>query len=85
MTPAAKLAIATKRLNRLTDDLEAIADWRDDLHSRIIRASLRFELVGLDEEEQDALAREVSAFAQVCRCMVSAASCTACIPERMAA
>ena len=30
------------------DQLETIADWRDDLTDRIRRAQLRFELIGLD-------------------------------------
>ena len=72
LSPTAKLAIATQRLNRLTDDLEAIADWRDELRSKLFLASLRFELVGLDEEEQDALTREVSAFLQVCSALSDA-------------
>ena len=33
-------------VDRLTDDLEAIADWQDDLRSTIARALTRFELVG---------------------------------------
>ena len=32
-------------VDRLTDDLEAIADWQDDLRSTIARALTRFELV----------------------------------------
>jgi hypothetical protein len=48
-------------------DLEAIADWRDELQSRIRRAHLRFEFVGLDAVEQDALEREVQQFDLVCR------------------
>ncbi len=48
-------------------DLEAIADWRDELKSKIRRAHLRFEFVGLDADEQDALEREVQEFDLVCR------------------
>lgn len=56
-------------LQRLTRDLEAIVEWRDELQSRIHRAQLRFELCGLDADEQEALAAEVSAFLQVCRAL----------------
>ena len=69
MTPAEKLTIATKQLNRLCDDLEAIADWRDDLTARLRRAHLRFEFCGLDPEEQEQLEAEAEAFKQVCRCL----------------
>ena len=54
-------------LQRHIADLEAIADWRDELQSRIRRAHLRFEFVGLDADEQDALEREVQEFDLVCR------------------
>jgi hypothetical protein len=48
-------------------DLEAIADWRDELQAMIRRAHLRFEFVGLDADEQYALEREVREFDLVCR------------------
>jgi hypothetical protein len=54
-------------VDRLTDDLEAIADWQDDLRSRIARATLRSELVGLDPSEQEELEAEVQEFKRVCR------------------
>jgi len=54
-------------VDRLTDDLEAIADWQDDLRSRIARATLRFDLVGLDPSEQTKLEAEVQEFKRVCR------------------
>jgi hypothetical protein len=54
-------------VDRLTDDLEAIADWRDDLRSRIARATLRFDLIGLDSSEQQELEAEVQEFKRVCR------------------
>ena len=53
-------------LRRLTRDLETIADWLDDLRSRIDRAHLRFQVFGLDPEEQEALEAEVLKFKQVC-------------------
>ena len=53
-------------LRRLTRDLGTIADWLDDLRSRIDRAHLRFQVFGLDEEEHEQLAAEVSKFKQVC-------------------
>ena len=53
-------------LRRLTRDLGTIADWVDDLRSRINQAHLRFQVLGLEDEEQEALAAEVSKFKQVC-------------------
>ena len=53
-------------VRRLTRDLETIADWLDDLRSRIDRAHLRFQVFGLDVEEQEALEAEVLEFKQVC-------------------
>jgi hypothetical protein len=49
-------------LDSLTHQLDVIADWKDDLRSRSACADLRFELIGLDEEEQDQLVREVEDF-----------------------
>ena len=54
-------------LDRLTDDLVVIADWQDDLRSRFARATLRFELIGLDPDEQKELEAEVKEFKRVCR------------------
>jgi len=53
-------------LRRLTRDLETIADWLDDLRARIDRAHLRFQVVGLEREEQEELEAEVLKFKQVC-------------------
>ena len=53
-------------IEQLLADLAAIADWRDDLLCRIRRARLRFESIGLDAEEQEALAAEVATFKHVC-------------------
>jgi hypothetical protein len=50
-------------------DLEVIADWRDELQSKIRRAILRFEFVGLDNEEQQELQAEVEFFKRTCRCL----------------
>jgi hypothetical protein len=44
-----------------------IADWQDDLRSRLARATLRFELIGLDPDEQKKLEAEVQEFKRVCR------------------
>ena len=61
-----------KRFNdQLLADLAVIADWRNDLLSRIQRAHLRFEFVGLDADEQEALATEVATFKQVCVALAS--------------
>lgn len=52
--------------HHLVADLAVIADWRDDLLSRIRRADLRFEFIGLDADELEALAAEAATFKQVC-------------------
>jgi hypothetical protein len=59
------------------DTLETVAAWKADLQARIGRARLRFELCGLDLDEQDCLAAEVDAFKRVCSCLAW--------PERSAA
>ena len=59
-------------LENLTDDLEVIADWRDELRTKIQRAHLRFEFIGLDAEEQDQLNAEVEQYLEVCRCLYRA-------------
>src|SRR5262249_34339491 len=53
------------QLERLTDDLAAIADWKDQLQRKIRLAQLKFELVDCFAE-RDALAAEVKAFKEVC-------------------
>jgi hypothetical protein len=44
-----------------TAKLKVISDWRDELQSKLDRATLRFELCGLDPE-QEQRTEEVSAF-----------------------
>jgi hypothetical protein len=44
------------------DALETIAKWSVDLTDRIRRARLKFELIGLDEAEQEALTAEQEQF-----------------------
>ena len=48
------------------DTLEVIADWRVDLSTRIKRAQLRHELIGLDPEEIAALGDETRDFKRLC-------------------
>lgn len=57
-------------LRRLTRDLETIADWLDDLRSRIARAHLRFQVCAINDEEQEQLAAEVLKFKQVCAALL---------------
>ena len=59
-----------RHLERHTD-LAIIADWKDELIARIDRAQMRFELIGLDPEEQDLIANEVQTFRQVCLAIVA--------------
>jgi hypothetical protein len=56
-------------LEALTANLEVIADWRDDLVRKICRVELRFELCGLDGQEQEQLTQEVFAFTSLCRAL----------------
>ena len=42
-------------------DLKVVVDWRDELVCKLRRAALRFELCGLDPEEQEQLTQEVFA------------------------
>jgi hypothetical protein len=44
------------------DALETIANWSVDLSHRLRRARLKFELIGLDDAEQEALAAEQEQF-----------------------
>ncbi len=59
-------------LEQRVADLEVIADWRDEIQSKIRRAILRFEFLGLDVEEQQALQAEVETFKRTCRWLVGA-------------
>ena len=55
-------------VDRLTDDLDAIADWQDDLRSRIARATapLRADRISIHAEQEE-LEAEVQEFKRVCR------------------
>jgi hypothetical protein len=61
--------VAAKRPGSDIERLELIADWRADLTTKIKRAQMRFELVGLDQDHTDQLGKEVAAFKKVCRCL----------------
>jgi len=47
------------------DTLEIVADWRVDLSTRLKRAQLRHELVGLNPEEIAALGDEARDFSRL--------------------
>ena len=49
------------------DALEQMATWREDLTIRVRRATLKFELIGLDDAEQKALERETGEFNRCCK------------------
>jgi hypothetical protein len=53
-------------LDDLTDQLEMIADWKDDLRRRIWRAQMIFELADFDHDFGP-LQQEVEDFKRVCR------------------
>jgi hypothetical protein len=52
------------------EQLEIIADWREDLTRRARRAPLCFELIGLDADEDERLKAEVSDFVCCCRALM---------------
>ena len=47
------------------DTLEIIADWKDDLRIRYARAQLRYELIGGNGPEIEAMAAEMADFSRV--------------------
>jgi hypothetical protein len=53
-------------IDAFTDILAIIADWRDELQTKLERAVLRFEVSGLTPEEQALLSQEVFAFVSLC-------------------
>ena len=65
------------------DDLLALWHWRKNLAWRLRLAQLKFEYIGLDPDEQDALAVEVKDFRDVCAAMNGA--CAVGTAERRAA
>ena len=57
-------------VRQLTRDLETIADWREDLASRLSRAWLCFDYCGISDEEVQAFSDEVAYFARLCRSLL---------------
>ena len=51
------------------DALETISSWSVDLSDRLRRARLKFELIGLDEAEQEALTAEQEQFKRCSKAM----------------
>ena len=63
-------ALARAQAVSLTDrtrQLRQLADWRDALHTRIADVVDRFERVGVNDAEYDALIAEVHDFKFACR------------------
>jgi hypothetical protein len=54
-------------VRQLTHDQQTLCDWRDDLVSRLRRAELCFQTIGLSEERRAELIHEAEAFKRVCR------------------
>lgn len=50
-----------------TEDLSLIEKWRDELRGKISQALIRFELVGLTDEEWETLIAEIEEFKRLCR------------------
>jgi len=62
-----RLNQARAKLDRLTDQLEVIADWQDDFRKRRARAELKFALIGADIAEHEALVSEAKDFTRCCK------------------
>jgi hypothetical protein len=73
---------ARVKLQVRIEDLEALADWRDELQSRIRRSQLIFEFVDCYHRDET-LAAEVKMFKEVCEGL--AGSRKEPLPERKAA
>jgi hypothetical protein len=63
----AELAAATKQLEHHADAMAVIEIWRHELHTKLARARLRFELIGMSDEEHDELRAEVGRFKELCQ------------------
>ena len=60
-----------KDFQQLTDDLEKLADWKEDLALRLRKADLLFNSsVGILEEDIERLGREVEAWKGVANSLV---------------
>lgn len=70
--------LATQDLDALTDELQIVADWRDDLFARMDRYELVGELIGLSENRLAEIEHEVNAFTRVCRLLADS------LPGRLA-
>jgi len=62
-----RLNQARANLDRLTDQLEVLADWQDDFGKRRVRAELKFALIGADIAEHEALVSEAKDFTRCCK------------------
>jgi hypothetical protein len=60
------LAAARQHLEYRGEANIVIAEWRDELRTRIRRNRLRQELIGLPDEEHDALVHEVAEYKRLC-------------------
>jgi hypothetical protein len=61
-----ELAAARQHLEMRAEANEVIAAWRDELRVRMARSRLKAELIGIDDEEHDALVAEVGEFKRLC-------------------
>ena len=62
-----ELAAARRHLELRAEANEVIAAWRDELAVRIARIRLKAELIGIDDDEHDALVAEVAEYKRLCR------------------
>jgi hypothetical protein len=62
-----ELAAARRHLERRAHNNAVMASWKEELQSRLARAELRFEAIGLDDDEQAAIKAEVEEFRRVAK------------------
>jgi hypothetical protein len=63
-----QLETARANLDRLTEQLKVVADWKDDLQQQIARRQLIFELAAVGGE-QNRLIAEVECFKRCCKAL----------------
>jgi hypothetical protein len=62
-----KKIVAERTVHDLISDLETIADWKEDLNTRLRRAELCFQTIGLSDERREELIHEANCFNRVCQ------------------
>jgi hypothetical protein len=61
----AELDTAREQLEYHADAMAVIETWRNELRTKLARARLTYELIGLSDEEHDELRAEVARFKEI--------------------